>query len=646
MRPVAGPDAVLVMLEYSRWKYAIVLIVVLISALYALPNIYPQDPSVQISAGRGAKVDDALKQRVAQTLDKAGLKPKEIELAGESLLVRAKDLDAQGKSADALRDALGTNYDVAFTLASNVPDWLTAIGARPMALGLDLQGGVHFLMEVDRKAAIDKRFDAYLEDVRVQLRDAGIGYESVERSGERGISVTLNRTADQQKAQGLVQKSLTASASDTGSGTFVAPNAFSITGNDNVITVQVSEEIVRSMTLNAIEQNLGTLRNRVNALNVAEPVIQRQGPDRILVQLPGVQNPGDAKRTLGATATLEYRGVYEGNALEARETGNVPAGARLYEGRELGPDGKPTPVLLNKRIIVSGEDMVDARSSVDQNGLPAVQVTLNSSGGQRMLQFTTENVNKPMAVVYIERIPVSRMVDGKEVRSFQVKEQVISVANVNEPFGKTFITTGLERKEAESLSKLLRAGALAAPMDIVEERTVGPSLGKQNIERGLKAVAFSFLFALAFFLIYYRMFGLVTCLALLLNLLMVFALMSVFGATMSLPGLAGIALTVGMSVDANVLINERIREELRAGLPPLTAISEGYDRASGTILDANITAFLAGLAMFAFGTGPLKGFGITTMLGIATSAYTAVSVSRAIATLIYGRRRKLQSIAI
>ena len=646
MRPVAGPDAVLVMLVYSRWKYVIALLVVLISALYALPNIYPQDPSVQVSAGRGAKVDDALKQRVAQALNKAGLKPKEIELEGENLLVRTRDLDAQSKSGDALRDALGSNYDVAFTLASNVPDWLTAIGARPMALGLDLQGGVHFLMEVDRKAAIDKRFDAYLEDVRVQLRDAGVGYESVERSGERGISVTLNRAADVQKAQGLVQKSLTASASDTGSSGFVAPNAFSIGANGNIITVQVSEEIVRGMTLNAIEQNLGTLRNRVNALNVAEPVIQRQGPDRILVQLPGVQNPGDAKRILGATATLEYRGVYEGNALEARETGNVPAGARLYEGRDIGPDGKPNPVLLNKRIIVSGEDMVDARSSVDQNGLPAVQVSLNSSGGQRMLQFTTENVNKPMAVVYIERVPVSRMVDGKEVRSFQVREQVISVANVNEPFGKTFITTGLERKEAESLSKLLRAGALAAPMDIVEERTVGPSLGKQNIERGLKAVAFSFLFALAFFLVYYRMFGLVTCLALLLNLLMVFALMSVFGATMSLPGLAGIALTVGMSVDANVLINERIREELRAGLPPLTAISEGYDRASGTILDANVTAFLAGLAMFAFGTGPLKGFGITTMLGIATSAYTAVSVSRAIATLIYGRRRKLQSIAI
>ena len=400
------------------------------------------------------------------------------------------------------------------------------------------------------------------------------------------------------------------------------------------------------MTLNAVEQNLGTLRNRVNSLGVAEPVMQRQGADRVVVQLPGVQDTAAAKRTLGATATLEYRSVYEGNAIDARETGNVPPGARLYASRNLGADGKPIPVLLNKRIIVAGEDMVDARTSLDNNGLPAVLVTLNSAGGQRMLQFTTENVNKPMAVVYIERVPQVRIVDGEVVKTFQVKEEVISIANINEPFGKTFQTTGLERTEADDLSKLLKAGALAAPMDFVEERTVGPSLGKQNVERGLKAVVFSFIFALVFFLFYYRMFGVVTCIALLLNLLMVFALMSVFGATMSLPGLAGIALTVGMSVDANVLINERIREELRAGLPPQKAISEGYDRASGTILDANITAFLAGLAMFAFGTGPLKGFGVTTMLGIATSAYTAVSVSRGIATLIYGSRRKLQSVAI
>jgi preprotein translocase subunit SecD len=643
MRPVAGPDAVHVMLEYSRWKYVAILIVVLLSAIYALPNIYPQDPSVQISAGRGATVDAALEQRVSQTLAKAGLKAKLIEKQGDNLLVRTADSDTQSKVADLLGDTLGNRYVVAMNLASNVPHWLTSIGAKPMALGLDLQGGVHFLMEVDKKAAIDKRFEAYLSDIRSALRDAGIGY-AADRDGDRGMRITLAPNSDVKKADALIRKNLSAAAADTGA--LVATNAFAFETVGNVIRIQVSEEMIRQMTLNAIEQNLGTLRNRINALGVAEPILQRQGADRIVVQLPGVQDTAKAKRTLGATATLEYRGVYDGNAFDARETGNVPPGARLYERRELGTDGKPMPVLLNKRIIVAGEDMIDARTSVDQNGQPAVTVSLNTAGGNRMLQFTSENVNKPMAVVFIERIPQVRIIDGKEVKTFQTKEEVISIANINEPFGKQFQTSGLERKEADDLSRLLKAGALAAPMDFVEERTVGPSLGKQNVERGLKAVAFSFVFALVFFLFYYRMFGIVTCLALLLNLLMVFALMSVFGATMSLPGLAGIALTVGMSVDANVLINERIREELRAGLPPQTAIAEGYNRASGTILDANITAFLAGLAMFAFGTGPLKGFGVTTMLGIATSAYTAVSVSRGIATLIYGRRRKLQSVAI
>lgn len=632
------------MLEYSRWKYVAILLVVLVSALYALPNLYPQDPSVQVSAGHGAQIDDALKQRIAGVLAKAGIKPKTIETQGDNLLVRTANPDVQSKASDALRAELGNNYVVAMNLASNTPHWLSAIGARPMPLGLDLQGGVHFLMEVDKKSAIDKRFEVYLTDIRGALRDKGVDYASVERTGPQTIAVTLNKGADLAAAQGVVQRTLSSAVVDAGA--LLAANAFTYETSGDVIKVAVSDDMVRQMTLNAIEQNLGTLRNRINSLGVAEPVIQRQGADRVVVQLPGVQDTAEAKRILGATATLEYRAVYDGNPYDARDTGNVPPGARLYDTRRMGADGKPIPVLLSKRIIVSGDDMVDARTSVDRNGLPAVSVTLNTAGGQRMFQFTTENVGKPMAVVYIERVPKVRMVDGKPEKYFDVREDVISQATIQGVFGKQFETTGLQQKEAEDLSKLLKAGALAAPMDFVEERTVGPSLGKQNIQRGLTAVVSSFLFALAFFLVYYRMFGLITSLALLLNLLMVFALMSVFGATMSLPGLAGIALTVGMSVDANVLINERIREELRLGLPPLKAISEGYDRASGTILDANITAFLAGLAMFAFGTGPLKGFGVTTMLGIATSAYTAVSVSRGIATLIYGRRRKLQSIAI
>lgn len=645
MRPVARPDAVPVMLEYARWKYLVALLVLVFSALYALPNVFPQDPSVQISANRGRKVDDALKQQVTVALQKAGLKSKAVETEGESMLVRFADNDEQGKAADALRAGLGDGYTVALNLASTMPNWLSAIGARPMPLGLDLQGGVHFLMEVDKKAAIDKRFQAYLDEARSLLRDNGVAFESVERSGANRIVATLAPSADAAKARKLLEQTFNAIAIDAGGLSSV--NAFRYEAVGNVINIDVSDQMIQQVTLNAVEQNLGTLRNRINSLGVSEPVVQRQGAERIVVQLPGVQDTAKAKATIGAAATLEYRAVYEdGDAVEAAATGNVPPGAKLYFRRELGPDGQPLPILLKKRVIAAGEDMVDARVSVDQNGLPAVSVTLNTAGGQRMFDFTSENVNKPMAVVFIERQPKTIMVDGKPVQTAVTKEEVINIANVNEPFGKKFITTGLERKEAETLSRLLKAGALAAPMDFKEERVVGPSLGKENVERGLKAVMFSFLFALAFFLVYYRMFGIVTCLALLLNLVMVFALMSLFGATMSLPGLAGIALTVGMSVDANVLINERIREELRAGLPPQAAIAAGYDRASGTILDANITAFLAGLAMAVFGTGPLRGFGITTMLGIATSAYTAVSVSRAIATLIYGRRRKLKSVAI
>ena len=633
------------MLEYSRWKHVVLLLVVLISALYALPNIYPQDPSVQIAGNHGAKIDDALKAKVAAALAKAGVKPTKTEMQGENLLVRIGDLDRQKVAADAVRESLGDDYVVAQNLASTVPKWLTWLRAEPMALGLDLQGGVHFQMEVDKKAAIDKRFDIYLSDIRSALRDAGVDYESIERNGDRGIEIQLNKAADAGKAQELASNVLRAGASGASGGAFVSPNAFTFTSNDKNINIVVSDEVVHEMTLNAIEQNISTLRKRIGALG--EPVIQRQGAERVIVQLPGVQDTAAAKRMLGATATLEYRAVIDDETatIEAVRSGVVPPGAKLYYMR--APDGgKGQPILLSKRIIASGDDMKDANAITDQqSGQPAVDVQLSTAGGDRMLQFTNDNVGKRMAVVYIENIPEVSLVDGKEVRTTRVKADVISAARINGVFSDRFQTTGLGQKEAQQLSQLLKAGALAAPMYFVEERTVGPSLGRENIRRGVTAVLYSFVFVLAFFLVYYRMFGLITCVALLVNLLMVVALMSVFGATMSLPGLAGIALTVGMSVDANVLINERIREELRAGLPPQKAISEGYDRASGTILDANVTAFLVGLVM-AFFSGPLQAFGITTMLGIVTSAYTAVSMSRGIATLIYGGRRKLQSIAI
>lgn len=629
------------MLEFPRWKYVAILLVVLLSVLYALPNIYPSDPSVQITANRGFAIDDALNQRVQASLEKAGVAAKSLDKENDSLLARLPSLDAQTKANDALRNDLGGDYTVALNLASTVPDWLGKFGARPMVRGLDLQGGVHFVMQVDQKAALDKRVDAYAEDMRVTLRDKRVRYESVERRPDNSIIVTLAPGEDGDKArQALVGQGSTA----TNAG--VAPSGLTYLVQGNRINVTLPQGELQQISGDAIEQNIATLRNRVNELGVAEPIIQRQGEDRVVVQLPGVQDTAEAKRLIGATATLEFHTVVDGNAQDALASGNVPPEARIYYLRNKGQDGKPVPVLLSKRILASGDQMVTASSGTDENGLPAVNITLNAAAGQRMFDFTSANVGKLMSVVYIERIPQVTIVDGKEVRSTKVIEEALDPTRVAGVFGKNFRTTGLDKNEADNLAKLLRAGSLAAPMDFVEERVVGPSLGAENVERGTKAVMFSFLFALAFFLVYYRMFGLITCVALLLNLLMVVAVMSLFGATMTLPGFAGLALSIGMSVDANVLINERIREELRAGVPPQAAIATGYDKASGTIFDSNMTALLAGVALYAFGTGPLKGFAITMIVGILTSVFTAVTVSRGFATLIYGGRRKLKSLAI
>ncbi|MGQ4583829.1 protein translocase subunit SecD [Lysobacter sp. F60174L2] len=621
------------MLTYARWKYIVLVLAILLSALYAAPNLFQKDPSVQISANRGAPIDQALVDRVAGALEQADVPVKGIELGDDSVLVRLTSAEQQTRASDSLDEVLGSDYVSALNLASTVPDWLSAFGAKGMSLGLDLQGGVHFLMQVDQKAALDKHLTAIVEDARVVLRDARVRYESVTRRPDNSIVVTLADAADVEKARQQIATSQPALVMDV---------------EGRVITLQIPDAELQRMATSALEQNLGTLRNRINALGVAEPLIQRQGSDRIVVELAGVQDTAEAKRLIGATATLEYRAVVEGNAYDAVASGNVPPQAKVYYRKDLGPDGKPIPILLNKRVIASGDQLIGATSGIDpQSGTPSVSVTLDASGGQRMFDFTSQNVGKPMAVVYIDRIPEVRMVNGEEVRTTRVSEEVISVANINGVFSKEFQTTGLDSgKEAAELALLLRSGSLAAPMDFVEERVVGPSLGKENIERGLTAVAYSFCFALLFFLVYYRMFGLITCAALLLNILMLVAVMSLFGATLTLPGLAGIALTVGLSVDANVLINERIREELRLGLPPKTAIAVGYEKATGTIMDANLTAILAGVALFAFGTGPVKGFAVALIVGIVTSMYTAVSASRAMATLIYGGRKKLKSIAI
>ncbi len=625
------------MLEFPRWKYVLILLVLALAALYALPNAYQKDPAVQITANRNAPLDEALRGKVSEALKQAGLSPKSVAVENGSLIVRMSNLADQAKANTVLREGVGENYTVALNLASTVPAWLSKLGGQPMVLGLDLQGGVHFALQVDQQAALDKRIEAYVEDIRVALRDKHLRFGSVVRRPDNSLVVTLEQASDAKAAR----DALAASLSSNAAGGIPTPLTYDI--HDNQIVVGLPASDLAAISGSALEQNIATLRNRVNELGVAEPIIQRQGEDRIVVELPGVQDTAAAKRMIGATATLEYRAVIGdyASAAEAQRSGNVPPEAKLYTRRDNG-----APVLLSKRVIVTGDQMVTASTTTDQNGSPAVAVTLNNVGGQRMFDFTSANVNKPMAVVYTERIPEVKTVDGQEVRSFRVKEEVISVANVNSAFGKNFITTGLEKNEADGLSKLLRAGSLAAPMDFVEEYVIGPSLGAENVARGIKAVVFSFLFTLVFFSIYYRVFGLITSFALLFNLLIVVAVMSLFGATMTLPGFAGLALSVGLSVDANVLINERIREELRLGLPPKSAIAAGYDRAGGTILDANLTGLIVGVALYAFGTGPLKGFALTMIIGIFASMFTAITVSRALATLIYGRRKKIASVAI
>ncbi len=624
------------MLEFARWKYALAVLIFLLGILYSLPNLYPQDTAIQITGTRGFAVDSALGKRVSEILDVGGISYKATDIEQGNLLVRLVDPNAQTRAADLVRESLGNDYIVALNLASTVPEWLDRLGASPMVLGLDLQGGVQFTMEVDQQAALEKREDGLAEDIRALLRDEGVAYIAVNRSAS-GIHVQLRDASDRSRASQLLAREL--------------PEL--LVGNGDTpdrLSAAVREAEITSIAEKALEQNIGTLRNRINELGVAEPVIQRQGESRIVVQLPGVQDTAHAKKILGSTATLEYRAVLGDGAaaLETMRTGRAPPDARLYYHRDRGPNGERIPVLLARGLIASGDQLIDASSGFDsEGGSPMVSVRLNAIGGQRMLDFTTENVGRGMAVVFIERTPETRIVNGKEERTTRITEEVISVANIQGVFGSRFQTTGLSSsEEASELALLLRAGSLAAPVDIVSERIIGPSLGKANIERGWQAVAFSFLFVLVFFIVYYRVFGLITNVALLVNMLLVIAVMSLIGATLTLPGLAGIALTVALSVDANVLINERIREELRAGNSPAASIATGYDKATGTILDANVTALLAGIALFSFGTGPVKGFAVSMCLGILTSMYSAVSVSRAIATLVYGRRRRLKNVSI
>jgi preprotein translocase subunit SecD len=608
--------------QYPLWKYLLIAAVVLVGALYALPNLYGEDPAVQVSATRGGTVDESLSETLEQSLKDAGLQATGVELSDSQLLFRFVTTEDQLKAVDRLKGVVSDRYVVALNLAPAAPDWLEAINALPMYLGLDLRGGVHFLLEVDMDAAVQQARERYADDLRTLLRKAKIRYLTI-RPGVEGVRVRFRSAEDRERARALIEDEFE-------SLLLTEPG-----GADPELVAAIGPQETEEIRKFALQQNITTLRNRVNEIGVAEPVIQQQGERRIVVQLPGVQDTATAKQILGATATLEYRAVDFEHSAEDAVNGRVPAGSKLYYDRE----GRP--VLLKKSIIVTGDQIINARAGFDsRDGSPQVSVTLDGKGAKKMLAFTKENVGNPMAVVFIENKTVSRMVDGEPVTTSRKVEEVISVATIRDVFSKNFQTTGLDSpQEAHELALLLRAGALAAPIRIVEERTVGPSLGQENIDQGFRSVVIGFCLVLVFMAFYYRVFGLVADLALALNLVLIVAILSMLQATLTMPGIAGIVLTVGMAVDANVLIFERIREELRNGNSPQAAIHSGYEKAFSTIADANVTTLIAAVVLFSFGTGPIKGFAVTLSIGIMTSMFTAIMGTRAVINLIYGGRR-------
>jgi preprotein translocase subunit SecD len=610
--------------RYPLWKNLLVLGVLLVGILYALPNLFPQNPSIEVTAARGAKVTAATSGEVEDTLKKADVKYKAVErLAGDKLLVRFVTSGEQLRGQEAIESSLSDHYNSAMTLAPDLPGFLRDLGIQPMFLGLDLRGGIYVLIDVDMEAAVDQALERYTGDIRTLLRSEKVRYLGV--TSDRGrIRARFRDAAQKDEAVELIGKEFPELVVDSGED----DKAFFVK-----VTMTPAEEA--SVEKFALQQNITTLRNRVNALGVAEPIIQQQGDRRIVVQLPGVQDPARLKEILGATATLEYRLVDTQHSVQDAVDGRVPPSSKLYYDR----DGRP--VLLLRRVIVTGDQITDASAGFDQrSGQPAVFVSLDSQGARRMRNVTTENVGKPMAVVFIENRTVTRMVKGKPVKERVRTEEVISVANILEPFGRRFQTTGLDSSnEAHNLALLLRAGALAAPIEIVEERTIGPSLGQANIDQGFESVVIGFLVVVVFMGVYYRVFGLVADLVLLVNLVLIVAILSLLQATLTLPGIAGIVLTVGMAVDANVLIYERIREEVRNGNTPQASIHAGYDKALSTIVDANITTLIAAVVLFSFGTGAVKGFAVTLFIGILTSMFTAIMGSRAIVNLLYGGKR-------
>lgn len=614
--------------RYPSWKYILILIVIIVGTLYALPNLYGSSPALQISASSAtAEVSELTELQVNIALDDADIESVSMELGDGRLTIRFADEGTQLRAKDILQTELGRSHVIALNLAPDTPDWLRSLGAEPMFLGLDLRGGVHFLMEVDMEAAVQASEERYVSDIRTLLRENKVRYKTITRNDEGGLLIRYRDEVQKIDGERLIRDNFRdLDVVDTASKTEIeSPQTRLI----------LNPDVVKETEKNALQQNITILRKRVNELGVAEPVIQQQGLKRIVVQLPGVQDTARAKEILGATATLEFRLVDDDHSVQDAINGPVPAGSRLYDNRDGGK------ILLKKRVMLTGDYIIDAASGIDQqSGGPDVSITLDGKGAKAMSNATRDNVGRRMAVVFIETKTETVEEDGKMVKKKLKIEEVINAATIREQLGKRFHITGIgSTMEARNLALLLRAGALAAPIEIVEERTVGPSLGKDNIAKGFNSVAIGFILVLIFMAIYYRVYGLFADVALTLNLVLIVSLLSLLQATLTLPGIAGIVLTVGMAVDANVLIFERIREEIRNGNSPQASIHAGYEKAFSTIMDANITTLIAALVLFSFGAGPIKGFAVTLSLGIMCSMFTAIMVTRALVNLTYGGRK-------
>ncbi len=612
--------------RYSPWRYVLMIVLIVIGVIYALPNLFGSDPAIQLSNKNGAPIAAAVIQKVTSTLQQQNISFLSVTAQKQIALVRFADTEEQLKAQDVIQAVLGPDYSVALNLASKTPAWLEAIGAKPMNLGLDLRGGIHFLLYVNSAALVEHDQQSDIQSFGRELRTAEIRYRHLDNLGTKGVVIGFEKTDNQQKALAFLAQRFP-------NYTFTAKTQ----NGEPVIVGEVSAENLQKMREYAIDQNLFILRKRVNELGVGEPVIQQQGADHISVDLPGIQDTARAKNIIGKVATIRLQLVdTEGDANAAAKTGVVPFGDQLFQTDN-------GPVLLKNQVILKGSDITNASSIIGEDGRPAVSVQVGGSDVSQFNKITAQNVNKPLAVVYIETNTIKSLENGKVIERQKQSERVINVANIQEALGARFQITNLESSQyAQNLALLLRSGAYPAPVSFVQERVVGPSLGKENIHMGVLSTEIGSLMVILFMLFYYRLFGVVADVALILNIVFIIAILSLLGATLTLPSIAGIVLTVGMAVDANVLINERIREELRNGMSPQAAIYAGYERAFSTIVDANVTTLIVATVLLVLGSGPVQGFAVTLIIGLITSMMTAIFFTRGIVNLIYGNRQVKQ----